>query len=139
LRDSPFNVVQAKGDYMWRDLERVCQAEGLPLQRPSEFPRNTLLPARLALVGAEQGWIAPFSRAVYTANFAQDQDIADEAVLRPLLAQVGADPDAALAAAASAPVKAALKANVEDAKGRGLFGAPSFLTARATSTGATTA
>ena len=129
LRDSPFNVVQAKGDYMWRDLERVCQAEGLPLQRPSEFPRNTLLPARLALVGAEQGWIAPFSRAVYTANFAQDQDIADEAVLRPLLAQVGADPDAALAAAASAPVKAALKANVEDAKGRGLFGAPSFLTA----------
>lgn len=66
LRDSPFNVVQAKGDYMWRDLARVCEQAHLPLQRPSQFPRNGLLAARLALVGAEQGWIAPFSRAVST-------------------------------------------------------------------------
>lgn len=128
LQDSPFNVVRAKGDYMWRDLERVCEAEGLPLQHPSQFPRNSLLAARLALVGAEAGWIAPFSRAVYQANFAEDADIASEDVLRALLARVGADPDAALAAAASAPIKLALKTNVEDAKARGLFGAPSFLT-----------
>lgn len=128
LRDSPFNVVPVKGDYMWRDLARICQAEGLPLERPSVFPRNTLLPARLAIVGGREGWIAPFSRAVYVANFARDQDIADEAVLRPLLAEVGAEPDAALAAAASESVKAALKAHVSDARGRGLFGAPSFLT-----------
>jgi 2-hydroxychromene-2-carboxylate isomerase len=128
LRDSPFNVVQAKGDYMWRDLARVCEEEGLPLQQPSQFPRNSLLAARLALVGAEEGWIAPFSRAVYDANFARDEDISGEAVLRRILAEVGADPDAALAAAASEPIKAALKANVADAKARGLFGAPSFVT-----------
>lgn len=128
LRDSPFNLVKEKGDYMWRDLERVCEEQGLPLEKPSQFPRNSLLPARLALVGEAQGWIAPFSRAVYDAEFAHDQDISDPAVLRPLLAQAGADPEAALAEAASEPVKARLKAHVDDAKARGLFGAPSFIT-----------
>ena len=128
LRDSPFNVVPVKGEYMWRDLARICDAQGLPLERPSAFPRNSLLAARLAMVGATQGWIAPFSRAVYDANFARDADIADAAVLRPLLAEAGADPDAAFEAAGSEPVKAALKAHVADAAARGLFGAPSFLT-----------
>lgn len=128
LRDSPFNAVPVKGEYMWRDLARICEVEGLPLERPSAFPRNSLLAARLATVGAAEGWIAPFSRAVYDANFARDADIADAAVLRPLLAEAGADPDTAFEAAGSEPVKAALKAHVADAAARGLFGAPSFLT-----------
>jgi hypothetical protein len=25
---------------MWRDLERMCEAEDLPFRRPSRFPRN---------------------------------------------------------------------------------------------------
>ena len=128
LKDSPFNVVKEKGEYMWRDLQRVCQEQGLPLEKPSQFPRNSLLPARLALVGAEQGWIGPLSREVYSAEFARNCDIGDPDVLRPLLAKVGADPESALAHAASAPVKERLKAHVEDAKARGLFGAPSFIT-----------
>jgi 2-hydroxychromene-2-carboxylate isomerase len=129
LRDSPFNVVPVKGEYMWRDLSRVCAEQGLPLEKPSAFPRNSLLPARLAVAGAEQGWVAAFSRGVYLANFAHDQDISDEAVLRPILAEAGADPDAALQAAASEPVKAKLKEHVSAAAGRGIFGAPSFVTA----------
>ena len=46
--DSPFNLYPAKGRYMWRDLERICESQGLPLRRPSEFPRNGLLAARVA-------------------------------------------------------------------------------------------
>ena len=40
--DSPFNLYPAKGRYMWRDLARICEAEGLPLRQPSRFPRNGL-------------------------------------------------------------------------------------------------
>ena len=32
--DSPFNIYSAKGRYMWRDLQRICEAEGLPLKLP---------------------------------------------------------------------------------------------------------
>src|SRR6187401_1475696 len=48
LHDSPFNLYPAKGRYMWRDLERICEVQEVPFRRPSQFPRNGLLPARVA-------------------------------------------------------------------------------------------
>jgi hypothetical protein len=46
--DSPFNIFAAKGRYMWRDLERLCEADGLPLKLPPvRFPQNGLKAARL--------------------------------------------------------------------------------------------
>lgn len=129
LTDSPFNSFPVKGAYMWRDLERVCDREGLPLVRPSQFPRNGLLAARVAIVGLEDGWTPAFTRAVYQANFVEDRDISDPAVLAPLIAAVGAGPEHALAAAQSDPVKARLKAHVAEARAQGVFGAPSFVTA----------
>jgi 2-hydroxychromene-2-carboxylate isomerase len=127
LTDTPFNVVEEKGRYMWRDMERVCQAEMLPFRRPSQFPRRSLLALRLALVGARRGWIADFSRGVYAANFGQDRDIGDPAVLAQIVRQVGGDAVADFALADSAEIKAELRANGEEAEAKGLFGAPSFL------------
>jgi len=129
LTDSPFNAFPVKGDYMWRDLQRVCDLEGLPLVHPSQFPRNGLLAARIAICGLEDGWTPAFSRAVYQANFVDDQDISKAEVLAPLIASVGAGPDEVLAAAGGDPIKARLKDHVRQAQERGLFGAPSFVTA----------
>jgi 2-hydroxychromene-2-carboxylate isomerase len=68
--ESPFNIFPAKGRYMWRDLERVCPAEGLPLKLPPvKFPQNGLKAARLALIGEEGGWTPAFTRAVFAANY----------------------------------------------------------------------
>ena len=127
MSDSPFNVVEVKGRYMWRDLERVCKQEMLPFRRPRLFPQRTLLAARLALVGAKRGWIADFSRGVYAANFGQDRDISDPAVLAQIVKEVGGDPVADFAEAASDAIKAELRANGEEAEAKGLFGAPSFV------------
>jgi len=129
LNDSPFNAFPVKGDYMWRDLQRICDQEGLPLVHPSQFPRNGLLAARVAIVGLEDGWTPAFSRAVYQANFVDDHDISQAEVLAPLIASVGASPDQVLAAARTDPVKTRLKDHVRQARERGLFGAPSFVTA----------
>ena len=129
LGDSPFNLNPAKGRYMWRDLARICAAEGLPLKRPTAFPRTSLLAARVALVGDDQGWIASFSRAVFDAHFAHDAEIAAPAALAPLIADAGGDPDTVLALAGTDPIKARLRAQVDRAVQLDLFGAPSFLTA----------
>jgi 2-hydroxychromene-2-carboxylate isomerase len=124
--DSPFNIYPPKGRYMWRDLARLADKYGLPFRLPSQFPRNGLLAARVALVGVEEGWVAPFSRAVMRANFAEDRDIADPAVITALLAAQGLAANTVLARAQSAENKLALRAQTELAAETGLFGAPSF-------------
>jgi 2-hydroxychromene-2-carboxylate isomerase len=125
--DSPFNIYVAKGRYMWRDLARVCEADSLPLKLPPvRFPQNGLRAARLALAGKKDGWTPAFTRAVFAANYAEQKDIADETTLRALLEGLGVDAEAALAAANAPDNKEALRAQTEEAKTRGLFGAPSF-------------
>jgi 2-hydroxychromene-2-carboxylate isomerase len=125
--DSPFNIYAAKGRYMWRDLARVCEADGLPLTLPPVcFPQNGVKAARLALTGETDGWTPAFTRAVFAANYAEQKDITDEATLRAILDNLGVDADAALASSNAPETKEALRTQTEEAKTRGLFGAPSF-------------
>ncbi len=126
---SPFNLYPAKGRYMVRDMERLCAARGLSFGMPSPFPQNTLLAARLAIIGAGEGWAPQFSRAVYLAEFRDGADISSPAVLRQALAGAGQDPDVVLQGAGDQAVKDALRAQTEEAGKRGIFGAPSFFTA----------
>jgi len=125
--DSPFNLYPAKGRYMWRDLARICAAQGIPFRRPSVFPRNGLRAARVACRFAAEPWLPAFVRAVYTANFAEDRDISDRGVIGELLAALGQPAAERLAAAESDEAKAALRAQTERAVSLGLFGAPSFV------------
>jgi 2-hydroxychromene-2-carboxylate isomerase len=125
--DSPFNLYPAKGRYMWRDLERICAAQGLDFRRPTQFPRNGLHAARVACAFADAPWLPAFVRAVYRANFAEDRDVADAAVLRDCLARAGAPPDESLAHAESDASKERLRAQTEAAVRRGIFGAPAFV------------
>jgi 2-hydroxychromene-2-carboxylate isomerase len=126
-KDSPFNIYPVKGRYMWRDMERICEAEDIPLKLPPvRFPQNGLKAARIAMVGEAQGWIGAFTRAVYTANFAEQRDIADDATLALILSKLGVNPEATVEAANTQENKDRLKAQTEEAMARGLFGAPSF-------------
>ncbi len=122
-RDSPFNIYPVKGRYMWRDLQRICDALGLPLKRPEPFPQNTLLAARVALALPEARRAA-FSRAVYAAEFGEGRTI-DRALLGRLL---GEDAEATLSLAESPENKEALKDACAEAKALGLPGAPCCVT-----------
>ena len=125
--DSPFNIFAAKGRYMWRDLQRICEAEGLPLNLPPIcFPQNGLEAARLAFVGQEEGWTAAFTRMVFTANYAEQKDISDDVTLGAILDKLGVDAAPALAAASYPAIKNGLREQNEAAVARGIFGAPSF-------------
>jgi 2-hydroxychromene-2-carboxylate isomerase len=126
-RDSPFNIYPVKGRYMWRDLQRICDALSLPLARPEPFPQNTLLAARVALALPEARRAA-FSRCVYAAEFGQGRAVSDRALLARLLSELGEPPEPALARAESGENKAALKAAGEEAKALGLPGAPCCVT-----------
>jgi 2-hydroxychromene-2-carboxylate isomerase len=114
---------------MWRDLERICDALALPFAQPGVFPQNTLLAARVALVGLADDWGETYCRAVYGAEFAGGHNISDVATIAGLLSSLGHDPDYIMACAQSDEIKSALRAQTEDAQRIGIFGAPSFVTA----------
>jgi 2-hydroxychromene-2-carboxylate isomerase len=126
-KDSPFNIYPVKGRYMWRDLERLCAALRIPFRKPSEFPRRSLLATRIACAGEENEWVPEFSRRVYSANFADDLDISEPAVLLKCLSGLVEDPAAVLAAARGQEAKARVRRNTERAVALGIFGAPTFV------------
>ena len=125
---SPFNLYEAKGRYMWRDMERLAAELSLPFRRPDPFPQNSLLPARVALFGLTQGWGEDFSVAVYYAQFVEDGRIDDPRTLAEILSRMHVDADTALEAAQSDDIKSQLRSEVEAAQRIGVFGAPSFTT-----------
>ncbi|UWQ42242.1 2-hydroxychromene-2-carboxylate isomerase [Leisingera aquaemixtae] len=123
---SPFNIYPAKGRYMWRDMERICTARGLPFRRPDPFPQNGLKAARLALAAAETVRIEAFTKAVFQAQFGDGADISSDAALQGCLRRAGLD-EALMQRAQAPAVKSALRAQTEDAIAAGIFGAPSFI------------
>ena len=123
---SPFVLQTMKGDYVWHDMRRQCVKYGLRWQRPSVFPRNALLAARIALQGEGTCWLEDFCEQVMLANFADDRDVGDEAVLAGILAGLGTDSAGIIAAAKTDACKAALRARTADAQARSIFGAPMF-------------
>lgn len=129
LTTSPFNLNRAKGDYMWRDLQRVTAALGLGLKRPDPFPQNTLLAARMATALPDDGRRAGFSRAVYRAEFGEGRAIGDPQVLGAIADGLGLAGASLMVEAGTDTVKQALRASVDDARRHGIFGAPSFVTA----------
>ena len=125
---SPYqNAAPAQARYRRRDVERLCADEGLPLKWPSTYPRGSLLATRIAVIGARQGWVGLFARAVFEANFAADRDIGASEVIADLLRAQSLPAEELIAEAGEEPVKAELKAAVAEAEARGLFGTPSFL------------
>jgi 2-hydroxychromene-2-carboxylate isomerase len=125
--NSPFNLYPAKGRYMVRDLERLAAERGLGFALPEPFPQNSLLAARVALVGADDGWIAPFTRAVFTAEFADRAQIADRGVLAAILDDLCPDSSRILSRIEQPEIKERLKQQTAEAQRLGIFGAPSFV------------
>jgi len=128
--DSPFNLFPVRGRYMWRDVERQCAKHALAFRKPSSFPRNSLLAARIACAASGEPWMREFVRAAYRANFAEDLDIADPEVMAGALAKAGVDRsriDAILAAAVAPENKERLRRETDLAWEAGVFGAPTLI------------
>jgi 2-hydroxychromene-2-carboxylate isomerase len=124
---SPFNLYPAKGRYMVRDIARIAASRGIAFRLPEPFPANTLRAARLALIGMGEGWVAPFSRAVFEAEFARGLDIASITVLSKIVAGLNLDAAALMARSADPALKQRLRAVTAAAQAHGIFGAPSFV------------
>jgi 2-hydroxychromene-2-carboxylate isomerase len=94
------------------------------------FPRLGVLPLRIALVGTEQEWIGAFCRRVMELNFALDEDINQPDRLASILTELHLPATDILAQAQADPSKLRLRQQTEEARTRGVFGAPTFFVAQ---------
>jgi 2-hydroxychromene-2-carboxylate isomerase len=126
---SPFNVFEIKGKNMWRDLERQAEYYGLPaFTKPDPFPQNGLRAARIATYYARESWVSEFIKSIFFAQFTKAALISDALIVKNLN-DLSQDGEALLLQAKSdQSVKDKLRQVTEEAREKGLFGAPSFVT-----------
>lgn len=126
--NSPFNIYPAKGKYMLRDMERLCEMRGLPFKMPDKFPASSLTAARIAHAWANDSTLPDFCRAVFHAQFAEGQDIAEPELLAELTRSAGGDMEEIQQKIANPEIKNRLRATTEKAQKLEIFGAPTFTT-----------
>ncbi|MDO8652113.1 MAG: 2-hydroxychromene-2-carboxylate isomerase [Undibacterium sp.] len=124
--NSPFVLQKEKGAYVWQDMTRQCKKYRLPWTRPTDFPRASLLPMRVALVGAEQPWMSEYCQRIMQINFVEDRPIDHADVVNEVLTSLNLPASDILLAAQSEENKRRLRLQTEQAHQRGIFGAPTF-------------
>ncbi|GGH31716.1 2-hydroxychromene-2-carboxylate isomerase [Cribrihabitans marinus] len=115
--------------YRAQDLVRRAHAVDLPFNlQPAHWPTNAAPSsyAIIAAIGAGGGDVGKLCHSILRACWAEEKDIADDAVIRDCLSGAGFEPslaDSGLLVGAET-----YAANLEEAVERGVFGAPFYIT-----------
>ena len=126
LTQGPFLPYPGKTAYMWRDIERRAMRHNVPYERPSTYPVNSLLTARIACIAADEGWCQLFTEGVFRLHWTKNILIGSDENLKTVLTNLGQSPSTLMQRAQTQVVKDKLKQQTERAKSLGIFGAPSF-------------
>jgi 2-hydroxychromene-2-carboxylate isomerase len=119
-------TVPAKGRWMGEDIARWARRYGVSFAMNPFFPINTLALMRgaVGLQLRQPALFAAYADAVFQAIWVQRRDLGQAAEVAAVLATLGLTPQAFMALAGDAEVKAALIAATDEAVARGVFGAP---------------
>jgi 2-hydroxychromene-2-carboxylate isomerase len=122
----PLPTIPLKGSYAAHDLARCARLYKVPFKLPSRFPVATTAPSRAFYwVGDKDAALAKkLARALYHAYFAEDRDISNPEVTGNVAARLGVDKDQLRQALEEPAVKERLRAEVDAAIERGVFGSP---------------
>jgi 2-hydroxychromene-2-carboxylate isomerase len=116
-------------EYRLQDLKRRAAVCGMALNlKPAFFPVNPA-PSSYAIIAAQAaggGDVAKLVAAITRSVWADEKDIAEDAVIRACLEEAGFDP--AVADRGLMTSAETYAANLEDGVSRGVFGAPFFVT-----------
>jgi 2-hydroxychromene-2-carboxylate isomerase len=122
----PLPQVPMKGEYADRDFARSARFWGVEYRKPSNFPISSVASSR-AFYWLEQRDPArapALAKALYRAYFVDDVNIGDAEQTIAVCERFGLAADEVRAGLNDQAVKDILKAEVETAMARGVFGSP---------------
>lgn len=112
--------------YRFVELARWAHRRGLPLNlRPKYFPCDITLADRVAIALGDD--IEAYMPAVLAGLWAQDLNLADEAVIAGILAKSGLDAPAIIATAKTQAIQDRYDTNNAEALALGVFGSPAYV------------
>ncbi len=118
----------AKTRHNAKDMLRWADVFDVPLQIPVGHPMRTVRALRALLSLPQSAWPRVI-HAVYRAYWQDGRNVADESVLREVLAGAdvtGDELDGAMAAGDDDGIKSELRTRTDEAVSRGVFGAPTM-------------
>ncbi len=119
---------ESRRAYRLQELARISKRWSLPINlAPAHFPTNPA-PASFAIIAAQAaggGDLAGLVHGILRACWAEEKDVADETIVRELLAANGFDPE--LASSGMLSGAETFQRNTDEALKRGVFGSPSYL------------
>lgn len=130
-------IFKRRGHGSWAETRerdgKVAEIEGRALRYglsrivwPRTWPTDGLAAMRAATWAKRQGRVREFARAVFRAQFARGEDIADLVVLAACAVRAGLDPEALADAIRDVDTKMRLKQATESAWDAGVRGVPSL-------------
>ena len=116
-------------EYARRDCERSAAFLGIPYKTPTPYPVHTEHAARAFqwLSDRNPDEARAFAHGVFRAYFVEGRNIAETGVLLEIAATLGLDREEVSNAFSDLATKARLKAEIDLAEARGVFGSPFFI------------
>jgi 2-hydroxychromene-2-carboxylate isomerase len=123
---APLPSLPLKGDYSRHDMERLSRLWKIPYKLPSKFPIAGQAPSRIVywLEADHPEKQEAAVLALYRAYFVDDRDISTPEVAAEVVSALGLDRETLLAATQDPQIKERLKAEVDVAIAKGVFGSP---------------
>jgi 2-hydroxychromene-2-carboxylate isomerase len=121
-------VYGPKARYSIRDFARAAAFVGVPYRHPTTFPIGAVAASRavLWLQREMSPLVAAYIHAVFRAFFVDDRNVGEATVALDVAQSLGIDQVQLAAGVQEDSIKKALRAQVEEAIARGVFGAPTI-------------
>ncbi|MCA0870361.1 DsbA family protein [Seohaeicola saemankumensis] len=124
----PFAKKPIKAAYMWRDIERRAAGFNLPVKVPAPYPLADFDRAnRIATLARQEGWCDRYTLESYKRWFQQGIPAGSDASLAEVLPILGQDVARVVDAQSADDIGRAYSEATQEARERGIFGAPSFV------------
>lgn len=111
-----------------QEIQRIAEMNDMPVNvKPAHWPTNPV-PSMSAIIAAQEaggGDLGGFVHSILRACWAEEKDIADDSVIKPLLEAHGFD--AGLVDSGLLTGSETIERNTQEALERGVFGAPTYL------------
>ncbi len=119
----------SRQEYRLQELRRQTAKAGVPMNHQPMFWPTNAAPSAYAVIAAQNaggGDMGALVHGILRACWAEEKDIAEDAVVRACLEAAGFD--GGLAGSGMLAGAETYAANLEEAVGRGVFGAPFYIT-----------